>query len=205
MSIIYVITLTLILFLQENLPSGTKSVQPSVMAPAVKLENCTQFQFSFMSKIENGSQLEVPVVESQMKQTASHLEESLQDAQNSPANPSKWVTEKSEVEPSIINDGPNQLNFPLDKGAIKSSCRQKIIGALSEDQNSATKLSSTLVPLNEQVDNVDSSKQSKTDFSITSPAILTKKNPEDGSKFIIIAHTTSVALSFQNSLLFELD
>ncbi|MCI4382880.1 hypothetical protein PGIGA_G00019890 [Pangasianodon gigas] len=187
---------------KENLPSGTKSVQPSIQAPAIKLENCTQL--SFMDKIANGSQLEVPVVESQMKQTASHLEETSRDVQNSPASPTNWV-KGSEVEPSVISEGPNQLNSPLDKDTIKSSCRFKVIGALTEDQNSSIKLSSALVPLNEQVDNVDSSKQSKTDSSITTPAILREKNPEDGSEVIIIDHTTSAALFFQNSLWFALD
>lgn len=181
------------LVLQENLPSGTKSVQPSFISPPIKL------------KIENGSQLEVPVVESQMKQTASHLEEALYDVQNSPANPSNWETGKSEVEPSVISDGPNQLNSPLEKDTVKGSCRLKVMGAFSEDQNSSTKLNSTLVPLNDQADNVDYSKQSKTGFSITMPAILREINPEDGSEVIITDHTTSAALSFQNSLWFELD
>lgn len=105
----------------------------------------------------------------------------------------------------MISDGPNQLNSPLDKDTINGSCRLKVTGALSEDENSSTKLSSTLVPPNEQVDNVDSSKQSKTVFSITTPPILREKNPEDGSEVIFIDHTTSAALAFQNTLWFELD
>lgn len=139
-----------------------------------------------------------------MKLTASHSEETSHGVQKSPANLSNWAMEKSEVQPSVTSDGPNQLNFPLDKDT-NTSCRLKVVGALSEDQNSSMKLSSTLVSLNEQVDNVDSSKQSKTDFGITTPAILREKNPEDGSEVIIIDHTISAVLSFQNSLWFELD
>lgn len=206
--VIYIITLLhrfvfLGFFLQENLPSDTESVQPSVMAPTVKLKNCTQL--SSVSELTNESQPEVPVVESQMKLTASHLEGTLHSFQNLPANPSNWVTGKSEVEPSVTSDGPKQQNFPLDKGTINSSCGLKVTGALSEDQNGSISLSSTLVPLNEQVDDVDSSKQSKTEFCITTPAILKEKNPEDGSEVIITDHTTSAAFSFQNSLWFELD
>ncbi|XP_017330966.1 protein kintoun [Ictalurus punctatus] len=136
---------------------------------------------------------------------AKSVQQTLHDVQNSPANPSNLATGKSEVEPSVISDGPNQLNSPLDKDTINGSCRLKVTGALSEDENSSTKLSSTLVPPNEQVDNVDSSKQSKTVFSITTPPILREKNPEDGSEVIFIDHTTSAALAFQNTLWFELD
>lgn len=191
------------MFLQENVPAGTKLVQPSVIAPAVKLENCTQF--SFRDKIQNESQSEVSVVETQMKLTGSYLEETLHGVPNSPANPSNWVTEKSKMETSIISDGHNLLNVPVDKYTITSSCGPKVIRTLSEDENSFINLSSVLVPQNEQVDNVDSSKQSKTDIGFTTPAMLREKNPEDGSEVIINDHTTSAALSFQNSLWFELD
>lgn len=137
-----------------------------------------------------------------MKQTASHLEDTLINLQNVPANSSIWVTEKSEVEPSAISDGLNQVNSPSD--SINILCRLEQTGALSQDQNSSTKQRSSLVPLNEQVD-VDSSKQSKTDFNFPIPTIIKEKNPEDGSEVINVDHTTSAALSFQNSLWFELD
>ncbi|XP_060788970.1 protein kintoun isoform X2 [Neoarius graeffei] len=178
---------------KENVSSGSTSVQPSVITSAVKL------------KIANGSQLEVPVVESQMKQTESQLEEALYDVQNNPANPSNWETGKSEVEPSVISDGPDQLNSPLEKDTIKGSCRHQVMGVFSEDQNRSTELNSTRVPLNDQADNADYSKQRKTDFSVTTSAILREVNPEDGNEVIITDHTTSAAFSFQNSLWFELD
>ncbi|KAG7328084.1 hypothetical protein KOW79_008028 [Hemibagrus wyckioides] len=151
----------------------------------------------------NGPKKETfPVVESQMKQTASHLKDALINVQNVPANSSIWVTGKSAVESSPISDGLNQVNSPSD--SINILCRLEQTGALSEDQNSSTKQSPSLVPLNEQVD-VDSSKQSKTDFSFPIPTIIKEKNPEDGSEVINIDHTTSAALSFQNTLWFELD
>ncbi|XP_060735353.1 protein kintoun [Tachysurus vachellii] len=152
---------------------------------------------------EHFSIVEVSEVESQMKQTASHLEETLHNVQNSPANPSTCVLGTSEVESIIISDGPNQMNSPLD--TIESLCRLKETGALSEDPNSSSKLSSSLVPLNEQVDNADSYKQGKTDISFQTPTILREKNPEGGSEIIITDHTTSAGLSFQNCLCFELD
>lgn len=183
-------TLILISFLQENLPSGTTLVQPSITAPAVKLENCSHF--SFLSKIENESQFEVPVVESHA-------------VPNSPAKPSNWVTKKSEMETLVISDEHNQLNFSLDEDIITGSLRPKVIRTLSEDENSFIKPSSPLLPQNEQVVNVDSSEQNKTDFSINTPAMLREKNPEDGNKVIINDHATSAVISFQNSLWFELD
>lgn len=173
MFLLFIVTLILILFLQE---AGTKSVQ----ATAVKPENCTQF--SFTSKKE-GAQFKVPVVGSERKQTTSDLEETLHGVQNSSANTSNWVRRKSEETPSTTSDGPNQLDFLLDKDTIENSCRQ--------------------VPLNEQGNNTASTKQRKTDFSITAPALLREKILEDGSE--VIGHTTSATLSFQNSLWFELD
>ncbi|KAF5892254.1 protein kintoun, partial [Clarias magur] len=79
---------------KDNLPSGTKSVQHSAMAPAVKLEDFTQC--SLMDETENGSPLEVAVLELQMKQGATHVDETLQDFQNNPANTSNWLMEKTE-------------------------------------------------------------------------------------------------------------
>ncbi|KAF7703973.1 protein kintoun [Silurus meridionalis] len=175
---------------KENLLSGTKSNQPSYMESSETCENCT---------------LEIPVVELQMKQAASQLEETLHDVQNTPADPSSWVTGRSEVQPSAISDGPNQLNSPLDKDTRKTSCRAEEMLASSE-QKSSSKLISTRVAQNEKVDDVDSSRQNEADFSIsTSPDILREKNPEDGSEVIISDHTTSAALCFQNSLWFELE
>ncbi|KAM9465953.1 protein kintoun [Clarias gariepinus] len=186
---------------KDNLLSGTKSVQHSAMAPAVKLEDFTQF--SLMDGTENGSPLEVPAMESQIQQAATHVDETLQDVRNNPANTSNWLMEKTEV--PVISDGPTQLNSPLDKDNTNNSCEVQVIKALSKEENSCSNLSSTLMQLNEQMDSADSSKQTKTNITMTTPAILREKNPEDSSEVIIVDQTTSVALSFQNSLWFELD
>lgn len=146
----------------------------------------------------------IPVVDTQHKQTeGTDLEGTLPQVQNSSANSSNWVTRNSEVESSLISDEANQTNSLSD--TMKSFGGFKKIGKLMKDQNSSIKLNYSPVPLNKKVDNIDSSKRSETDLSSSTPPILREKNSKDCSEVIIMDHTTSAALSFQNTLRFELD
>ncbi|TSO67473.1 Protein kintoun [Bagarius yarrelli] len=167
----------------ENAMDGPKS--PGARAEKKILEPHTN----------NHDKEKIPGVETQMKPTTSHL-----DVHNHPTN---LVTRNSEVESSFIRDEAKQTHSPSD--TMKSLDGFKKISDLSQDQNGSSELNPSPRHLDEQVDKVDSSKQSKTDHSFSHPPILREKNPEDGSEVIITDHSTSAALSFQNSLWFELD
>ncbi|XP_072545937.1 protein kintoun [Salminus brasiliensis] len=145
-----------------------------------------------------------------------HSQKAYHGIPNDPMSPSQRPIGKSAAELPAVSVGFSDQSSTLDEGTTETEdtavlYKEQVVNRGSTEHNSlmledkdiqrAPLIEEINVPLKEQEDRaLESSEQSRRDFSI-----LKEINPQDDSEVVISDHGTSAALSFQNSLWFELD